>query len=225
MSDPATRIRFISINQAFRNPLFRVLEREETPGIFQLTCGELRTVITIKVKKIEGSLLYSLDASHGIKPPKKAVYFLRYREYVSPGEALTDFQRVFARTYNKAVSKGYRASETWLVPDKGADLAASGLEGGPTAVPVAEGVKRSQPEGEQRSRKAKRPSHPRGSPRSPKHLAQTVLEPIKPDPLPQALVREPKVIPVNSAERTASGEAVRTAKSDQHMKPKSKRRK
>jgi hypothetical protein len=100
------------------HPLFSVVSRDDASGILMLRLGEIPTVITIEIEEIEGSDLFALHASHGIKPPGTSLYFVRYREYSSPGEGLADFQRFFARTYKQAVDKGHRPSEAWLVVDK-----------------------------------------------------------------------------------------------------------
>jgi hypothetical protein len=106
-----------TINQALSHAMFTVVKREETPGIFQIKFGEIPTVITIKISQEDDR--FSLDASHGIKTELQAgAYWVRYRTYTTPGEALDDFRTAFSLHYKAAERKGFRPSETWLVQHK-----------------------------------------------------------------------------------------------------------
>jgi hypothetical protein len=106
---------FRTINEALANPMYTVVKREETPGVFQVTFGNIPTVITIKISQREDAR-FSLDASHGIKTELQAgPYWVRYRVYKTPGEALDDFCSAFCLYYIPAEQAGFRPSETWLV--------------------------------------------------------------------------------------------------------------
>lgn len=231
MPDPSTRITFITITQALRHPLFTVLKREETPGIFQLRCGEIPTVITIEIKKIEGRPGYSLDASHGIKTPDTTLYFVRYREYASPGAALRDYLRVLARTYHNAVSKGHRPSTTWLIPDQGsAHFRAAGADDEPTGS-AAVGHTRRRP----KVPKLQRTHIPLRSPAlsqgpSPRTVAKSLPQHPRSPALgitPTVVVSDSAVIPerdgpVTSPETAALDQTASKAKRVRRMKPKSR---
>jgi hypothetical protein len=183
----------ITIRQALSRPMFTVVEREKTPGIFQLRYGEIATVFTVEIRPTERGR-YLLDASHGIRTDLQAgPYFVRDRDYASPGEALTDFQTAFGLYYKAAVRAGYRPREEWLVPDEAcliqdAYLATSSTaDDGPTAVPSADAITGSNPERGQRSRQAKRTPQPRNGRRSTKQRPQTRPEAPPIEPLSPAL--------------------------------------
>jgi hypothetical protein len=107
-----------TINQALSHAMFTVVKRKETPGIFQIKFGKIPTVITIKILQLKDNR-FSLDASHGIKTELQAgAYWVRYRTYATPGEALDDFRTAFSLYYKPAEREGFRPSKTWLVQRK-----------------------------------------------------------------------------------------------------------
>jgi len=105
-----------TIRQALRHPIFTIVKQEEEPGVFQIKFGEIPTVITITIWRLEDGR-FALDASHGIKTELDATaYWVRHRIYKTPGEALDDFRRAFLIFhYAPAVRAGFRPSESWLV--------------------------------------------------------------------------------------------------------------
>lgn len=107
-----------TISQALGHAMFTVVKREEAPGVFQIKFGKIPAVITIKISQQDVDR-FSLDASHGIKTELQArAYWVSYRTYTTPGEALDDFRTAFTLHYKAAERKGFRPSETWLVQDK-----------------------------------------------------------------------------------------------------------
>jgi hypothetical protein len=124
----------LTITQAFSDPTFTVVSREERPGIFRFKLWELSTVITVEIKQSEDGR-YTLDASHGIKVDRQAKpYFVRHGVDASPGEALNSFRRALSPFYNGAVREGFRPSEAWLVEDKARpNLGSSGTGDRPAA--------------------------------------------------------------------------------------------
>jgi hypothetical protein len=107
-----------TINQALSHPMFTVITREETPGIFEIKFGKIPIPITIKISQLPDDR-FELAASHGIWTELQAgAYGVRNRIYGTPGEALDDFRVAFSLYYTAAEREGFSPSETWLVQRK-----------------------------------------------------------------------------------------------------------
>jgi hypothetical protein len=104
-----------TITQALSHPMFTIVTREETPGIFKIRFGEIPTVITIKITQLPDGW-FVLTASHTIMTePQGGPYLLPYRIYGTPGEAIDDFRNALSVYYKAAERQGYSPSESWLV--------------------------------------------------------------------------------------------------------------
>ena len=133
-----------TISQALSHPMVTVVEREKIPGIIRLQFGAIATIISLKIRKLNVAR-YVLDASHGIKTEQQqGPYFVRYRQYASPGEALDDFFSALKMFYTSAVRRGRVPSEKWLVPDRKVRVSRRKIFATPTSRAKSQAAKLSQ---------------------------------------------------------------------------------
>lgn len=105
-----------TINKALAHPHFQTVSRDDVAGIFKVRIGELRTVITITVIKLEIDR-YKTSESHAIRTDLQAMpYKARKWPYDYAGEALAEALSAYAFFYSIAVSQGCEPNDSWLVP-------------------------------------------------------------------------------------------------------------
>ena len=103
-------------DRALEDPLITVVNRVDEMGIFEITIGELETIVTIELGRYMNSDTTKFAVSHAIKTPSQATPYRTSTPFDdSPAGALHRAIEGLTIYYSDAVMEGHEPNENWLV--------------------------------------------------------------------------------------------------------------
>lgn len=105
-----------TIDSALDTDMIEVISREEANGIYRIRLGELRTVVTIRLKPMQRGRYTQFLQSHVIQTPCQATPYRTSRPFNdTPAAALHQAIGGLVSYYDEAVRAGHKPCEEWLV--------------------------------------------------------------------------------------------------------------
>lgn len=106
-----------TIDKVLKDDLVKVVNRDDSRGIYEVRIGDLETVITIKLGRNLDSQETEFNVSHAMKTPTQAGPYRTSIPFADdPPYALHRAITGLTQHYREGIEAGHTPNEGWLVP-------------------------------------------------------------------------------------------------------------